>query len=412
MLAAVPVALIGNWLFRTSVRSVIRHEIDQQLRSDLLYAGQQVQRAGGLARPLSLGTVQVAEVSPGSRLPPLFSDTTGWDVLERHIVPVRQLTATVPVGSRTYRLTVRQAVEEFDEIADRVAGRVLWSFLALLGLLVLLNVWVAGRLWKPFYRLIAQLRQYRFDVGQPTLFATNDVAEFDALSAALNEMSRNLYRQFLAQKQFADHAAHEMQTPLALVGAELDGLLNEAHLSDGQVHHIERAQSAIDRLSRLNKSLLLLTKIENQQFADQQLVDVSALVTELTGVYGEFATHRQLDWQTHIAPGVMQTLNPYLAEVLLSNLLKNAVIHSPTGASVHIKLRQERFSIENDGPPLPFPADRLFDRFAKNPARPESTGLGLALVQQVADRYGLTVRYWYVTETGKHTFIVDWAGGN
>jgi signal transduction histidine kinase len=408
MLAAVPVALVGNWLFRTSIRAVIRHEIDEQLRSDLLYASQQLRQAGAAARPVTLGAVQVTVAGAGTSLPPTFSNTTGWDIREQKNLPVRQLTATVPVGQRTYRLTVRQVTEEFEEIADLVAGRVLWAFLGLLGGLVLLNVWVAGRLWTPFYRLIDQLRRHRLDTGPPAEFATDNVAEFGQLSAALNEMSRNLHRQFVAQKDFTDHAAHEMQTPLALVGAELDGLLCGEQLSDDQVHHIERAQSAIDRLSRLNKSLLLLTKIENQQFPDRQVVDLSALTTELAGAYGEFATHRGLVWQTDIAPGVAQPLNPYLAEVLLSNLLKNAVIHSPAGAIVHIGLTQTGFCVENDGPLLPFPPDRLFDRFVKNPARPESTGLGLALVQQIAQRYGLTVRYAYLPNPGRHQFCVDW----
>ncbi len=408
LLAAVPVALMGNWLFRTNIQAVVRAEIDEQLRSDLLYAQQQLQRANGASKPVSLGPVQVSVTKPSLRILPTFSDTTGWDARESEMVPVRQLTATVLAGQQNYRVMVRQVVAEFDEITDLVAGRVLWAFLGLLGLLVLLNVWVAGQLWQPFYRLIDQLRQYRLEATHPAPFSTDSTAEFDALGAALNEMSQNLHRQFMAQKQFADHAAHEMQTPLALVSAELDGLLNEAHLSDEQVHYIERAQSGIDRLSRLNKSLLLLTKIDNHQFGEQQPVNISLLVTELAKVYGEFATHRRLGWQINIVPDVVQHFNPYLAEVLLSNLIKNAVIHSLPGATVQIDVTQARFYIKNDGPPLPFAEERLFDRFAKNPARSESTGLGLALVQQIADRYGLTVHYCYVTEASKHQFWVNW----
>ena len=408
LLVAMPVAVVGGWLFYVGIEQSIQYEIDEQLRSDLNYARRQLQQTGfsDATRQLLPGDWQLAPAQPGETLPPVFSDTTRFDSQKNEIVPVRQLSTTVAAGSKTYRLTVSQAVDEFGEIATRVSVGVVGSFLGLLLVLVVANAWVSRRLWKPFYALVHQLRQYRLDSPRHTAFADSNITEFRQLSAAFDEMGRNLNQQYLAQKQFTDHAAHEMQTPLALVSTELDGLLRDASLTSPQLHHIERAQEAIDRLNRLNKSLLLLTKIDNRQFIDHQPIDVSTLVHKLTDSYAEFARHRSLGWQVSVSPGVVQSLNPYLAEVLFSNLLKNAILHSPAGSTVCVDLTPTHLLTQNDGPPLPFAPERVFDRFVKDPARPDSTGLGLALVRQIARRYGMQEHYRY---DGRHTFAIKFA---
>jgi signal transduction histidine kinase len=413
LLVAIPVAVGGVWVLQRLIRDNIRSEVDEQLRSDLLLIQQQAGKAGFDLRSLSnLRT----EITPKTGAQPasdiaVFTDTVAYDPRERETVPLRRLAVTIPAAPGQvghYRVTVSQPMGEFNEIMQLLSVSVTVTFVVLLGLLLLLNGWLLRRLWQPFYHLTNQLRAYRLDPkpadGQSVApFIDSDVTEFRQLSNALNEMSRNLHSQFMAQRQFTDNAAHEMQTPLTITSHELDRLLGTEPLSPEQIETIGRAQDGIGRLVRLNKSLLLLTRIDSHQFADEP-VDLSALIGRLVTVYADFAEHHHLGWKSDLMPSVLMTMNPFLAEVLFSNLLQNAIRHSTPQTTVQMTLSPDVFEIQNAAPPLPFAPDQLFERFVKNPAQPESTGLGLSLVQQIAQLYGLDVGYSYAD--GRHTFRV------
>jgi len=408
MLAAIPVALGGVWLFGTLINRVIRYEVDEQLSSDLAYIQHQLQTA---RIPLNRGQYlldnpHIALLPSGQPVARTYSDTVEFDRREQQPVPVRRLTARAQIGGRTYLIVVKQAMGEFEEIAHLLSIGIIVAFVLLLILLTLLNGWISRRLWQPFYQLIDQLRAYRLNERTPATFDRSGIDEFTQLSVALNDMGLTLHRQYVGQKEFTDHAAHEMQTPLAVVTTQLDQLLTTGPLTEEQVTLTEQAQASVRRLVQLNKSLLLLTKIDNNQFADQQRVNLSELVNRLHHHFAAYAQHRGLSWAIDFEPDVFQLMNPHLAEVLVSNLLKNTLTHALPNTFAQLSLTNAQFMVTNVGPPLPFPPQQLFDRFVKDPARPESTGLGLALVKQIAERYGMTVDYCY-DELGRlHTFII------
>ena len=408
LLVAIPVAIGGGWLFHTLINRVVRYEIDEQLSSDLAFVNEQLNRQG---QPISRGQYlldnpHVEEITPARRMAPVFSDTLEYDRREGQQVPVRRLTATTQAGNRTFRVVVKQPMGEFEEIVRLLSVGVIVGFLVLLALLLLLNGWVSRRLWQPFYQLIGQLRRYRLDAQTPATFPDSTITEFSQLGQALNDMSRNLHQQYVVQKEFTDHAAHEMQTPVAVITTQLDQLLATEPLTHQQVVFMEQAQASIRRLAHLNKGLLLLTKIDNNQFADEQPVNLSELVGKLHHNFGAYARHRQLSWVSRIAPDVNWPMNPHLAEVLFSNLIKNALVHALPNTYAEVVLTPTRFRTVNVGPPLPFPPEQVFDRFVKNPARSESTGLGLALVRQIAERGGMRVQYEYDEQARLHSFTV------
>ena len=411
VLVAVPVAIGGGWLFHVLINRVIRYEIDEQLTSDLAFVQEQLGRAN---RPISEGqhlldNPHVEVASSGYHLDPVFSDTLEYDRREKQLVPVRRLTATMQAGGHAYLVVVKQAMGEFIEIAQLLSVGIIVGFLGLLGVLLGLNSWVSRRLWQPFYQLIDKLRGYRLDVRTPATFPDSTITEFRQLGRTLNDMSRNLHQQYVVQKEFTDHAAHEMQTPVAVLTTQLDQLLATQPLTQEQVVLMEHAQTSIRRLAHLNKSLLLLTKIDNNQFADQQPVNLSELISRLHHNFEAYARHRPLSWVNRIAPNVNWPMNPHLAEVLFSNLIKNVLAHALPNTYAEVVLTPTEFRTVNVGPPLPFPPEQVFNRFVKNPARSESTGLGLALVRQIAERGGMRVQYDYNAQARLHSFTVHFS---
>ncbi|MEZ0539428.1 type IX secretion system histidine kinase PorY [Fibrella arboris] len=406
-LVAVPVAIVGGWLFHTLIYRGIRYEVDEQLTSDLAYVNNQLTAAGtSPSHGQYLGDPHITIRPTRQPMTPTFRDTMDYDQREKERIPVRELRATTQVGNQTYLVTVKQAMGEFGEIARLLSASIIVAFLLLMGFLVGLNSWVSRRLWQPFYQLIDQLSTYRLDSRTPTTFADSTIDEFRQLRLALNTMSQNLHRQYTVQKEFTDHAAHEMQTPLAVVTTQLDQLLATEPLTGEQVTYLEQTQGSVRRLVQLNKSLLLLTKIDNNQYADQQPVNLSEIVEKQVRNLEAYARHRHLNWTSDVAPNVCWPMSPYLAEVLFSNLVKNVLVHAQPNTETKVILTHSYVKTINEAPPLPFPAEQLFGRFVKNPARPESTGLGLALVWQIAHRYNQTVHYQYDAPTRLHTFTV------
>lgn len=415
LLVAIPVAIGGVWLFYSLIHAGIQYEIDEQLTSDLESVRFELEHPKPDTLRMVSSHIEITNASVV--IPPTYQDTLGLDRREKQLVTVRQLTATVR-GSQgeLHRVVIRQPMGEFEEIAGILSIGVAVTFVVLMGILMLLNGWLIRRLWQPFYRLTDQLRHYRLDTrsgsDRPAMnFVDSTTEEFTELSTALNIMSRNLQEQFRAMRQFTDNAAHEMQTPLAVLGNNLDHLLATKPLTTEQVAGIERAQDAIRRMVRLNKALLLLTRVENKQFASEQ-VDLSRLVGDLAGVYQDFARHRLLQWECSVTPGIYYCLNPYLAEVLFSNLMQNAVRYGQAHTPVVITLTPSYFQIQNTADALPFPEQQLFERFTKNPEHPDSTGLGLALVQQIAHLYHLTIYYTYQKQERVHLFRLHFPGAS
>ena len=411
LIGALLIASIGAVGLRYFVHRQIREELDDQLRHEWR------RMAANLARqPEPLTTLidvsahwQAAPVPPTLTLNEVYADTLEPDLAENghERIPVRLLKQTATVAGQRYLFTLRQPYEEFEEIAGGVTLAVVSCFLSLVVLLVLAQLVQYRRIWQPFYAIIEQLRTYRLDQSSPEPFPGSHIREFNRLSTTLNQMAGSIRQQYHLQKQFTENAAHELQTPLAIATTELEQLEQSEQLTETDWHHLDRATRALSRLTNLSRSLLLLTKIETNQYAEDETVDLTVLLGQLLATYDDFAQHKAMSINPCLTPAVHVQMNRQLAEVMVVNLLKNAIQHGQSGQPVQIVLTPAELVFTNAGNPLPFPTDQLFDRFVKNPARPDSTGLGLALIKQIADRYGIGVEYAY-TEA-QHAFTIKFS---
>ncbi len=434
LLSALIIALLGAVSFYAFIHREIRHEVDEILMSQLEQTKWRLQQRPTGAALLSDwdDNPHIERTTSQLMAEPRFEDVMLPDSSNggRQVV-MRQIQMTVLAGGQPYRITIRLPYHEFNELARELSGWIIMGFLGLMTLSVLVGLGLSSRLWRPFYETIDRLNDFRLDQPTNPVFPGSRVREFGLLSRSLSGLTEKLRQQFSLQRQFTENASHELQTPLAVASAELELLIQSDRLTESDWAHLQRATDALGRLSQLNRSLLLLTQVENNQFAGAESVDMSLLVTEYTDEYEPFFAHKHMSVERAIAPDVYQRLNRQLAIVLLTNLLKNAVRHgcarhggvahgeradvrvltgdfSPEadGGHIGIVLTPDSLTISNTGKPLPFAADQLFNRFVKDPARPDSTGLGLALVKQITDRYGLPLTYAYDPKQGIHTFRV------
>jgi signal transduction histidine kinase len=337
---------------------------------------------------------------------PIFSDSTEVDLRENALVKIRILKATVQSKSQNYLVTITQSYEEFEEISAKLSWGLGLYFLGFSLLLLMINFLIYRQLWKPFYEIINHLRNYQLNKSAPTIFKKETTEEFNLLSQALHQMTERISKQFTLQKEFTENASHEIQTPIAVISAELETLLGSENLPEKETNHIQKSMDSLQKLSQLNKSLLLLTKIENNQFSETEEVNLSNLVKNLLDMYQDFAEHRNIKIYQEIQPNQTLEINPLLAEILIGNLLKNAIRYNQNGGEITCILKDKQLIISNKGDKLPFPEIQLFNRFIKHPKHPEATGLGLAIVKQISEQYGLKITHQFDEMKQEHTFRV------
>lgn len=267
--------------------------------------------------------------------------------------------------------------------------------------LVLLNRQTSRRLWKPFYDSLGKIRTFDLSQQKAVRFTPTEIAEFAELNEHLHKLIAGAATAYTQQKEFADNASHELQTPLAIIQSKLDLLLQTEPLSAGQFRIIEDAHKALARAGRINKNLLLLARIDNSQYLDKEMLNISLLTQTAMDIFAPFALSKGITVHSDLTPDISLSGNPELVELLVHNLLKNALQHSLPGTVIRIVLSLQALTISNPGT-TPLPEQHLFKRFAG--ARPDSasTGLGLALARQIADRYRWQLSYQF--SNGFHVF--------
>lgn len=309
-------------------------------------------------------------------------------------------------GGRYKELTVMTPTIEKDDLQEAILWWIVYLYLFLLLTILLVNVLVLHRTLRPLYALLRWFDSYTVGGKNAPLVNDTKVIEFRRLNEAANRYAERAESLFERQKQFIGNASHEMQTPLAICRNRLEMLVDDGSaLTEAQLGEILKVQGTLDYLVRLNRSLLLLSKIDNGQFPEAEEVDVNALVRRTAEDMEEIYAYRSMRFALVDEGPLTARMNPSLAGSVVANLLKNAFVHGDEGGEVTVRVAPRRFTVCNSGAGGPLDAGRIFDRFYQGTKKEGSTGLGLAVVDAVCRLYGLKVSYSY--KEGRHCFAVD-----
>jgi signal transduction histidine kinase len=147
----------------------------------------------------------------------------------------------------------------------------------------------------------------------------------------------------------------------------------------------------------------LLSKIENKQFKAAENVNFNEISSTITADFSDFSEYRKIKIKYQSDDPFHHCMNKNLADILMMNLVKNAIFHNRQGGEVVIHISATCFSIENTSDEPEMDTEKLFERFNQNAKSKNSTGLGLAIVKAISDVSGLVVTYSY---NGRHIFSV------
>lgn len=263
---------------------------------------------------------------------------------------------------------------------------------------------VSGKLWKPFDRTLKQIEDFRLESGKPPRFDATGIKEFNRLNNALRQLVENNLESYNIQKEFTENASHELQTPLAIMQSKLEVLIQLPTLTQEQANVIQDMLSTLKRMTQLNRSLLLLARIDNRQYEATETIDlveeIKELVPSLRMLTNGISIGTRFDKESYPLH-----CNRILLDSMMNNLVVNAVRHNREGGQVSIALTGNTLDVSNTSDEPELDAHHIFNRFYRPSPKTKGNGLGLAIVKAICSYHGWAIQYRYAH--GVHRFIVD-----
>lgn len=330
-------------------------------------------------------------------------DTLLFDESEDEYLSYRILQFPVKVNGIDKTVLVSLPLFEYDDLIETIGIILILISLALIIIFIVSGNILSRRLWKPFFKTLKLIGNYQGASGTPLKSSKTGTKEFTQLNDAIEKMSEKIETNFCQLRSFTENASHEMQTPIAAIRLETEQLMQNPDLSMATLESLNKVNQSASRLGKVLQSLLLLAKIGNNQFLVSD-VDISKLLMEKVDAFSDRMTLMDLNIEKDIEKGVIVQSSPELAAIAISNLLSNAMRHNTQGGIIRISLTAEFLKIENSGDPLPFDSTQLFGRFVRNIGKKDSTGLGLALVKEIADKNNWEIGYSF--NDGMHVFKI------
>ncbi len=316
----------------------------------------------------------------------------------------RQLTSIETLQGKTYKIITRNSRVKQNEFVLAVTASVAAVIFLLIITVYLVNTYVAKKVWQPFYKNLETLKNYSFEESKPIELKDSKIQEFKELNNSLRKLTDKLRTDFNNLKEFTENASHEMQTPLAIMQSKLEFLMQSEQLAMDDKQTISTVYSATQRLSKLNKTLLILSKIENQQYSQKEEIQINYVVNNQLEIFEEFIANKNLTISKNLSLDVKVTANPLLFDMVVSNLISNAIKHNYANGSIEIQTNELFISVANTGRPTSISSEALFERFKKDSNSTESFGLGLAIVKKVCDVSGWDIKHSF--SDNKHYFAL------
>lgn len=346
--------------------------------------------------------VYVQEINKEKVIPLTIKDTLLYSSIEKEFLSNKIIGLNTIINGKNYHVKVWKSTIEYDELMEVVFIAFLLLLLLLFLVMVYINSRVSKLIWAPFSETLSYIKGFNVSASYYKPLDLDEINEFNELNTSINLMTAKMISDYKIQKKFTENASHEFQTPLAIIKGKIDLLLQESSLNEGSMDLLVSIEEATSRLSRMNKSLLLLSKIENQQYVKKESVELLPLIEKLKVLNEDALLEKSVKVSFDIKQEICFTINAELCFILINNLLQNAIRHNIQNGKINIIVVGQALIIQNTGSPLPLNPLSIFERFEKKSANINSIGLGLAIVKEIAVANGIAILYSFVN--GLHQF--------
>ena len=302
------------------------------------------------------------------------------------------------------KITVSLPTFEQDMLTEHVFWWTMLLFIVLLASVLAIGLVLLNYNMKPLYRLLDWIDRYEPGMQGSKVPSDTDIVEFRKLASAIEHAVTRFETQYEERKIFIGNASHELQTPLAVCSNRIEMMLEHPDMTEALAEEMIKVHRSLSGLIRLNKTLLLLSKIENGQFPQTADVDMNALAKESIELHQEIYDHKNISAEIDGEDRFVHRIDEQMASVLIGNLVKNAFLYTPSGGTINVTMWKTGFSISNTGN-APLDKDKVFRRFYQPSGRKEgATGLGLALAYSVCMNNGMDITYDFIKD--RHIFSI------
>jgi len=400
ILAAVLIFIVGSCSFYFLLQYILVHQLDDTLKTEETEIKQY--RNEHHAMPEITPTRhQVTTFTPVTDSFPAIYRTVK---LSGHNDMYRQVQFGMEAAGKYYLVTVSRPLEETEDLLQVIILLTIIMIACILLVGYIINRVVLSGLWKPFYKTLDTLSTYELSLQHVLNFTPTGINEFDLLNENVQRMTERVQADYQSLKEFTAHAAHEMQTPLAIMRSKLDVLMQQDAILKHEGASISDLESAISRLSKLNQSLLLLTKVENRQFVLNEQVDMEALLKSKVSELLDIIEAKHLSVNIVVEPMTIR-FHRHLADIILNNLLSNAIRYNREGGTIDISMQNNALIVSNTSSLPMLDRVRLFQKFYRHAdVSEDGSGLGLSIIRQICDMAGYVIRYDF--KDARHIFTI------
>jgi len=381
---------------------LIEHQLRERLESDMHSIIQTIVKDNTI--PKYYPFIEIRKVSAKTERSVSVKDTVIFDNEEHELIPYRQVSSVKYINGEMYLIIVRDTLLEKSDLLMIIVIVISLVFLLLNLSLFFINRKLSINIWNPFYNTLDRIKGFSPDGPLFKPQVENEIDEFTELNRTLENLTLKVVSDYQSLKRFTEDASHEMQTPLAVLQSKLETLLQLPDIKKDQAELIKSAYISVQRISKLIQTLLLLTKIANDQFPEKSRVNISDLLEEKIKLFSDHIDSKALIVDKCIDKGFSIDANFFLTESMIMNLIGNAVKHSEKEGKIKITLKEGCLKISNEGQALSVAPEKLFERFYKVDKSTVSQGLGLAIVKEICRLNKWEIKYEY--DDSQHNFII------
>jgi signal transduction histidine kinase len=403
VLATIIIFLIASVAFYFTLHLVLINQIDEDLKIEEREINSYIAEHDQLPESISVKDQLIHYATSDGSTKRHFATTYLIDSDNNEKEKFRQLVFEIKAKGKWYQVTVSKSLEETETLGQSILAIAFITILAILLVAFFINRVVLKRIWKPFYQSLDSVKYFKVGSNDTPHFSNSNIDEFQLMNQTIENITSQARLDYLSLKTFSENASHEIQTPLAVIRSKLDLMIQEENLTEKQYEALQTAYDSIQKLTKLNQSLLLLAKIENNQYQEIKKLDLKKLVEEKIAAFQELWSVSQLT-VTYELQAAIVLMNEELADILLNNLLSNATRHNYKGGRIEITLRDNELIIANTSKGDELISSNLYQRFTRTTHGSESNGLGLSIVKQICDRSSFRIQYSFAGN--RHVFTI------
>lgn len=390
-----PIVIIGSIFCFTMIEYIAHEETDEFLTYEMERLVDYHQTNKSLPDFSQVADVIQEEVF----YLPTFKDTLLLELGDNEMVPYRELRFSIVHKENNFTIVLRHLLLGSDDILQGTLFIVIGIMLIIGISLLLIFKFINKRVWNPFFNTLQILNNHNIKNEIPKL-ESGGIIEFESLNKSLTDLLEKIRKDYFNHKEFTENTSHELQTHLAIIRLNTEQLINQIEgKAEEDIILIQNIYKAFNELNQVQKSLILLTKISNEEFQQNESVNLKDVITESLFNFQELSDMRMLKVSTKVEDSIF-TIDKGLALILINNLIKNAIKHNVQNGRINVTLTTTKLKITNSGEPFKGDANNLIARFKKG--KSGNMGIGLSIVKQICDRYSFDFSY-QVDDNAEHS---------